>query len=513
MIASLENINFSYKGTKAGALKNFNLKIQQGECILLTGPSGCGKTTITRILNGLLPSFYKGDISGKAMLDQNNIADMKNYEIAEHVGSVFQNPRTQFFNVDTDSEIVFGLENSGISTEKINERLKTVSRNLKIEKLRGRDIFKLSGGEKQKIAFASVYAMSPDIFLLDEPSSNLDTEGIYELAECLKRVKKEGKTIIVADHRIYYLMDIVDKIIYMKEGEIRSIYKRDEFLKIGYKDLNSMGMRVSRLKDLTSVLNKTGSSSKIEVIDVSEKIKKPGDTDIEGIEEDAFSMENKDVLSLKELSIRRGKRELISNLNLNFRSGEIVGITGRNGLGKTTFLRSITGLHKEYTGEIYFNGKKIKPKELLKKSYLVMQDVNYQLFAESVREECSLGIKGVDKERVDQVLDELGLLDYADKHPNTLSGGQKQRLALAVSIISKRKIIALDEPTSGLDYENMIRTSKIIKKLANDNKMIIIVTHDEEFIANCCNRVVRLDNTVEDLRSSDYMSAAHMEYI
>ena len=128
-----------------------------------------------------------------------------------------------------------------------------------------------------------------------------------------------------------------------------------------------------------------------------------------------------------------------------------------------------------------------------------MQDVNYQLFAESVREECSLGIKGVDKERVDQVLDELGLLDYADKHPNTLSGGQKQRLALAVSIISKRKIIALDEPTSGLDYENMIRTSKIIKNLANDNKMIIIVTHDEEFIANCCNRVVRLDNTVEEL--------------
>lgn len=111
----------------------------------------------------------------------------------------------------------------------------------------------------------------------------------------------------------------------------------------------------------------------------------------------------------------------------------------------------------------------MKPKELLKKSYLVMQDVNYQLFAESVREECSLGIKGVDKERVDQVLDELGLLDYADKHPNTLSGGQKQRLALAVSIISKRKIIALDEPTSGLDYENMIRTSKIIKNLANDN--------------------------------------------
>ena len=130
--------------------------------------------------------------------------------------------------------------------------------------------------------------------------------------------------------------------------------------------------------------------------------------------------------------------------------------------------------------------------ELCKASYLVMQDVNYQLFAESVREECTLGLKGIDRKRVDEVLDILGILPFADRHPNTLSGGQKQRLALAVSMISDRRIIALDEPTSGLDYDNMIRTGKIVKKLAEEGKIIIIVTHDNEFIANCCNRVVRL---------------------
>lgn len=475
MKASLDNINFSYKGTQSGALKNLTMEAHQGECILLTGPSGCGKTTITRILNGLIPSFYKGDMTGRALLDNMPIADMKSYEIAKSMGSVFQNPRTQFFNVDTDSEIAFGLENNGESTEKINKRIDEVTRNLKIEKLRGRDIFKLSGGEKQKIAFASVYAMSPDIYLLDEPSSNLDTDGIYELAECLKRVKAEGKTIIIAEHRIYYLMDIVDRVIYMRDGEIRNIYGREDFLKLTKKELNFMGLRISRLSDVDSITEAVLSDVKSES-DSENMLKTLGDY--------GLKMEN--------LSIIRGKKTLISSLSMEFHPGEIIAITGRNGLGKTTFIRTITGLHKEYSGNIYLNNKQVRSKELCKASYLVMQDVNYQLFAESVREECTLGLKGIDRKRVDEVLDILGLLPFADRHPNTLSGGQKQRLALAVSMISDRRIIALDEPTSGLDYDNMIRTGKIVKKLAEEGKIIIIVTHDNEFIANCCNRVVRL---------------------
>ncbi len=475
MKASLDNINFSYKGTQSGALKNLTMEAHQGECILLTGPSGCGKTTITRILNGLIPSFYKGDMTGRALLDNMPIADMKSYEIAKSMGSVFQNPRTQFFNVDTDSEIAFGLENNGESTEKINKRINEVTRNLKIEKLRGRDIFKLSGGEKQKIAFASVYAMSPDIYLLDEPSSNLDTDGIYELAECLKRVKAEGKTIIIAEHRIYYLMDIVDRVIYMRDGEIRNIYGREDFLKLTKKELNFMGLRISRLSDVDSITEAVSSDVKSES-DSGNMLKTLGDY--------GLKMEN--------LSIIRGKKTLISSLSMEFHPGEIIAITGRNGLGKTTFIRTITGLHKEYSGNIYLNNKQVRSKELCKASYLVMQDVNYQLFAESVREECTLGLKGIDRKRVDEVLDILGLLPFADRHPNTLSGGQKQRLALAVSMISDRRIIALDEPTSGLDYDNMIRTGKIVKKLAEEGKIIIIVTHDNEFIANCCNRVVRL---------------------
>ena len=466
----LENINFSYNKSDSGALKNLNLNIKQGECVLLTGPSGCGKTTITRILNGLIPSFYRGNVTGNALLDGKPISQMKSYEIAEHIGSVFQNPRTQFFNVDTDSEIAFGLENNAVPTDSINERIKTVTNSLKIQNLRGRDIFKLSGGEKQKIAFASVYAMAPDIFLLDEPSSNLDAAGIDELAKCLKKVKSEKKTIIISEHRIYYLMDIVDKVVCMKDGKIVNIYTRDEFLKLENSELNSMGIRISHVTDFNKNRNSFGNELK--------KI--------------SSSADNTKCLKVKNLSITRGKRTLLSSLSLEFYPGEIVGITGRNGLGKTTFLRTVTGLYKDFNGEISLDDRVMKSKDLCKESYLVMQDVNYQLFAESVRDECTLGLRNADKTSVDNVLDVLGLLKFADRHPNTLSGGQKQRLSLAVSMISDKRIIALDEPTSGLDYENMVRTSTIVKKLAEQGKIILIVTHDEEFIANCCTRVIKL---------------------
>jgi energy-coupling factor transport system ATP-binding protein len=464
MTVSLDDLNFTYKGSDTGVLKNLNLTVDQGECILLTGPSGCGKTTITRILNGLIPSFYKGNIEGKALLDGKPVSEMKSYEIAEHIGSVFQNPRTQFFNVDTDSEIAFGLENEGISTSKINERIDVVTKELNIEKLRQRDIFDLSGGEKQKIAFASVYAMSPDIYLLDEPSSNLDTEGIAELAECLRKVKEDRKTMIISEHRIYYLMDIVDKIVYMRNGEIKDIYSREEFLRFTKNELYSMGLRISRKADSEEIIGNFSENT---------------ETDSKG-------------LVIKNVSISRKKKTLLKNIELQFRPGEIVGLIGRNGVGKTTLIRTITGLHKEYTGEIMLDGSIMKWKELRKRSYLVMQDVNYQLFAESVRAECSLGLKGVSKERVDKTLEMLGLLPFADRHPNTLSGGQKQKLALAVSMISEKQIIALDEPTSGLDHDNMVRTSEIIRQLAKEGKIVIVVTHDEEFILNCCDRVVDL---------------------
>jgi len=458
MSIELKNVNFSYPDTKVGTLNDINLSIKKGEFVLLAGESGCGKTTITRIINGLIPGFYGGNLLGEALINGKKVSEYKSYELAKVVGSVFQNPRTQFFNADTDSEIAFGLENAGEAAKTINDTLGKVTKDLNIEALRDRDIFKLSGGEKQKIAFASVYAMNPDVFLLDEPSANLDTKGIEGLKECLLKIKKFGKTVIIAEHRLYYLYNLVDRVIYLKDGKIEKEISGDEFRAMDKSTLNTMNLRSNRY--------------------------------IENKIDDGKAYENKENagLNIKNLSVEYKKRIVFKNVNMDFVPGKVYCITGQNGAGKSTLLRSICGLLKVSEGEILINGLKANKKDLIKKAFMVMQDVNYQLFSDSVLNECTLGVKGFNSEKVEDTLKEMGLIEYKDRHPNTLSGGQKQRLAIAVSLMMEKDILLFDEPTSGLDYGNMLLCAEFIKRLAKKGKIIIVVTHDEEFMECCCDK-------------------------
>ena len=239
----LENVSFSYDGQEHDGLHDINLKILDGECVLFCGRSGCGKTTITRLVNGLIPQFYQGELHGRVLVDGQEISNLPMYQIAAKVGSVFQNPRTQFFNVDTDSEIAFGIENEARPPQELAERVEQTTEDLHIQKLRSRNIFELSGGEKQKIAFASVYAMNPKIYLLDEPSSNLDMTSIQELKEHLRLIKSQGKTILIAEHRLYYLMELADRIVYLEKGQIRKIYTPEEFRKLPEAEREHMGLR------------------------------------------------------------------------------------------------------------------------------------------------------------------------------------------------------------------------------------------------------------------------------
>lgn len=228
----IDNVSFSYTKEK-NTLEDIDLTIPQGELILLCGESGCGKTTITKLINGLIPHFTAGEqLTGTVRVDGTTVSDTKMYEFAKVVGSVFQNPKSQFFNLDSDSEISFGLENEGLPPQEIQMRVTQAVQDLNISHLEHRNIFSMSGGEKQSLAFASVYAMQPSIFVLDEPSANLDAPAIETLRRQIKQVKKNGHTIVIAEHRLYFLADLADRIVYLKNGKINQIWKPKEFLSL-----------------------------------------------------------------------------------------------------------------------------------------------------------------------------------------------------------------------------------------------------------------------------------------
>lgn len=218
MMIDIDHVSFQYSGAEQENLQDFNLQIKKGECVVLTGESGCGKTCVTRLINTLIPHFYEGEMSGAVLIDGVDTRTIQPHDLSDKIGSVFQNPRSQFFSLDTDSEIVFGMENKGMPYQVMLDRYQQTIRELHIEKLKDRNLFDLSGGQKQTIAFASVYALNPDIFVLDEPSSNLDPEAIQELRRLLLLIKAQGKTIVVSEHRLYFLNGIADRIVLMEHG-------------------------------------------------------------------------------------------------------------------------------------------------------------------------------------------------------------------------------------------------------------------------------------------------------
>ena len=456
-----ENVNVTMQGKRI--LSDINLEIQDGEFVLICGESGCGKTTMTKLINGLIPHFVRDvSVDGTITVCGENVAEIPMYEIAELVGSVFQNPRTQFFYTNSNAEMAFGLENKGVEPEYIRKRIKNTINELDIEKLEDRDVFSMSGGEKQLLAFASVYAMNPQIYVLDEPSANLDIAAMEKLSERMKVIKEKGHTVVVAEHRLAWIQKFVDRIIYMKEGRIEQEFTSDEFKALSDLKRKQMGLR--------SI--------------VPEQIQIP---EITGNSEDA-------VLQICNLSCKRKKQMIFQNIGLSARAGDIIGITGKNGAGKSTFCNCLCGLLKPKGGEILYQGKKLSEKARTKLFGMVMQEVNHQLFSDSVKNECLLANEEASEQEIRELLEKFDLEEYAEYHPMILSGGQRQRLAICQAVMGEKKLLIFDEPTSGLDFRHMCQVEKLMKQLSEEKYIIIVVTHDYEFLNRACKRYIRINS-------------------
>ena len=458
MKITLKDISFSYSDSLDDAiLKNLNLEIRSGECVVLAGESGCGKTTISKLINGLIPHYHSGTMEGDVLLGDRNTADMTLTEISKDVGSVFQNPRSQFFNIDTDSEIAFGCENRGMEPAEILKRMERIVKEFRLEHLVGRSIFNLSGGEKQRIACASVAATDPDIFVLDEPSANLDLKTIADLTEIVARWKAAGKTIVIVEHRIHYLRNIADRICYVKDGQIAEEWTPAELEAKGAEYAAGLGLRCMNLEQL-------------------------GEGSVDPIDSSNLQDDNV-VFSNITFSYHR-KHPILDIDRLELPCGQITALIGNNGAGKSTLAQVLCGLQGSWLQ---------KRKARKRGAYLIMQDVNHQLFTESVLEEILLGMDPPDENAALKILDGLNLKQYAEEHPMSLSGGQKQRVAIGSGVSSGRDVVVFDEPTSGLDYRQMLAVSSTLKKLAEQGKTLLVITHDPEFILNSCQSIVRLE--------------------
>lgn len=225
----LENVSYLYDSEIPGGVQEINFEVQPGECILLCGKSGCGKTTVTKLVNGLIPNFEEGQKQGIVFLNGNNVEELTMYQVSNIVASVFQNPKSQFFNIDPESEIVFTLENQGTSLEEVENRLKKTIAALELKPLMDKSMFEMSGGEKQRIAFACAYATNPDIIVLDEPTANLDIEATTQVANIIGKLKSLGKTILIAEHRLNWLKPLVDRVLLFQDGKLIEQYEAAAF--------------------------------------------------------------------------------------------------------------------------------------------------------------------------------------------------------------------------------------------------------------------------------------------
>ena len=447
---------FKYKNSKEIILKNLSLSVEPGELIVITGLSGCGKTTLTRILNGLIPNHYEGDLDGEVKLFDKNLLDYEKGELAKYIGNVFQNPSDQFFATIAEEEVAFVGENLGMPFDELKRKTKEAFEKMGISDLMDKKLSELSGGQKQKVAIASTLLYDTKIIFFDEPSSNLDYQGIAQFRDIVRTLKEMGKAIIIAEHRLFFLNDLYDRLIYMKDGTIERVFSQGELTE---DDCKKYGLRAIRYESLKAQNSDEEQEKVAEIVD---------------------------------LNIHIGKQELIKNLSFNLHYGEIMAIIGKNGIGKTTLGRTLAGLIKN-KGKISY-GKTTK--ERLKQSYYMMQDVDYQIFFDTVENELIPKNKVKDSEYLKEVTTYIHAIDLWDKkmdHPQELSGGQKQRLALATAFLSERKIIILDEPTSGLDYKRMKEIGAMIRRYAA-KRPVVIITHDLELLFEVCNTVLMLDD-------------------
>lgn len=512
MRAALElvNVSFAYADAEgrlgADVLRDISLAVPRGQCVVLTGPSGCGKTTVMRLLNGLVPQVYAGDVRGRVLVGDRDAAQMPLHEIAAVIGSVFQNPRSQFFNLDTTSEVAFACENVGMPEAEVRRRVHRTAQELGMMHLMSRDIRALSGGQRQLVALASVYAPGPDVLLLDEPTAALDVSSMRLLAQVVKRCRALGRTVVVSEHRLWWLRGIADRVVHLDGGHVAHDWTAAQFETLPAKGRRALGLRAWRLEELDEGDGEGEGEGDGE-----------GERSVASLADSPRAPRadpSRTALALD--GVRAGYRrggDVLRAASASFDAGAVTAVVGGNGSGKSTLARCVAGLHRERAGRVLLDGQATPCRRRAGRVYLVMQEPGYQLFGDTVEAELRAALRSAcgreggrrapvpdEDERLADALARFGLGHLAARHPLSLSGGERQRLAIAAGVLQGARVMLLDEPTSGLDRRNMLRVACELRRARDAGVCVAVITHDYEFLRTVCTNVVRLrDGALEPI--------------
>lgn len=467
-----ENVTYTYPFQTRPAVADISFMVRPGELVLCTGASGCGKSTLIRLANGLCPHSFQGTLEGRVLISGKPTTLQSINDIAREIGTLFQDPEHQFFALNVEDELAFAHEWQGLSPEVITEKIEEASRTFQLGPIVTSSIHELSEGQKQKVGLASILSQGPKALILDEPSANLDPEATEDLARKLTEFKARGMAILVVDHRLYWLEELADRVLVMREGRIAEqgdfAFLDDDSLRKRY------GLRAARVDDpRRSLPDCTAESAQ-------------GGLVVSGLRF-AYS----------------GKPLLFNDVNVTIPVG-VTALIGDNGTGKTTLARLLTGLNVAQAGRFSIAGQPFSASKLLVKVGIVLQNADHQLHMKTVRQELeiSLFLAGYDVDDVPGLLSLFALEGLAERHPQSLSGGEKQRLVIACAFAKRPEVLILDEPTSGLDGRNMRRIADALDLLVRRGACVLVITHDLELMGLACARALRLPLNSEQTEAS-----------
>ncbi len=483
-----DRLTYRYPFCDAPSLDGVSFTLEKGEAMLVTGASGCGKSTLLRILNGLIPSHFKGSLEGRInVLGIEFPAPLE--EVSRRVGTVLQNPEEQVMATTVQEEVALALEWQSVPQDEIRRRTGEALAEFGLATLAARSVFNLSSGERQKCVLAAVAATGADVVVMDEPTANLSPEATEELAQVCAALKRRGVAIVVADHRLYWLRGVVDRLLVLKDGRAAFEARRgadgvDPLDRLAAEpDFASWGLRR---------------------VDVS----RPSLVPAASLCETAPA-----AVAIRNLSFRYSKKSewLYHDCSTAIPRERICAVVGENGAGKTTLARLLCGLLKPSGGEIGLrtDAKRARPftmRELRSRTAFVMQQMDIQLYMRTVEEELLFSApRTVSKaERMENAahwLEVFGIAHLKDRHPHSLSGGEKQRLVVACALMKRPDLLILDEPTSGLDGRNMRVIARELRLYAKKGGTVLLISHDLELlglVADCRVEIVRAEPPKEE---------------